>query len=76
MSAITNLALTPFVLLFRYSHAHPWLAIALSLGAGLVAYETGHDLWACTLVSFASYLMMWLGERDRPAEQGTHEEHE
>ncbi|MGG5808498.1 hypothetical protein [Falsiroseomonas sp. CW058] len=74
MTAITNLTLAPFAMLFRQAHAHPWLAIAISFAAGLGADLTGHDLWACALVSFGSYVMMWLGERDRPAEQGTHAE--
>lgn len=68
MSAITNLALAPLSVLLRQSYAHPWLAILLSFGAGAAAYATGHDIWACTLVSFGSYLLMWLGERDRLAE--------
>jgi hypothetical protein len=74
MSALVNLSLAPFAMIFRISYANPWLAIAISFAAGGVGYLTGHDLWGCTFISFGSYIMMWLGEQGRPPEQGTHEE--
>ena len=71
MSAITNLTLAPFALLFRQSYAHPWLAIAISTLAGLGAYATGHDNWACLLASFGAYMLIWLDEHRRPAQPAT-----
>jgi hypothetical protein len=68
MSHVTSLALAPFSALIRQCHAHPWLAIAISFGVALVAELTGHDVWAAILVSFGAYVLMWLGERDRPVD--------
>lgn len=66
MTAITNLTLAPFALLFRHSYAHPWLAIVISALVGVAAFATGHDNWACLMASFGAYMLIWLGERDRP----------
>ncbi len=74
ISAITNLVLAPSALLIRRSQAHPWLANAISFGVALAAQRTGHGTWGCTPVAFGAYLLMWLGERDRPAEAGAPEE--
>lgn len=76
MSSLTSLALSPFALLFRVSYGRPWLAIAISAVAGVVAHFLDHDGWTVLFVSFMAYLMMWLDEthNPRPVQQGSVED--
>jgi hypothetical protein len=62
MSSLTGLILSPFALLFRVSYAYPILAILISGLAGTVAAVLHQDYWTLILVSFASYMMIWLDE--------------
>jgi hypothetical protein len=66
MSIITSIALSPFTLLFRMSYAQPWIAIAISAAAGLVAHMMDHDGWTVLFVSFGSYMLIWLDESTQP----------
>lgn len=67
MSAITDLALSPFAWLFRLSYANPLIAIIASAGAGLLALVTGHENWMAALVSFSAYILIWWDESQAPA---------
>jgi hypothetical protein len=62
MGTLTNLALSPFAMVFRLSYANPILAIVVSTAAGLLALATGHENWMAVLVSFAAYILIWWDE--------------
>jgi hypothetical protein len=66
MSTITSIALSPFTLLFRMSYARPWIAIAISVVAAVVAHMLDHDSWTVLFVFFGSYMLMWLDETTHP----------
>jgi hypothetical protein len=67
MSAVTNVALAPFALLFRISYANPWLAMLVSLLAAVAAWQLDQPTWAVIFAGFMSYMLIWLDESEQRA---------
>ena len=67
MSALTNLALAPFVLLYRIACAWPWTTIGVSAAVGLLAHLIGHDGWTALFVCILAYMLIWLDEAENPS---------
>ncbi|MGG5818782.1 hypothetical protein [Falsiroseomonas sp. HW251] len=66
MNAIFGLILSPLAVVFRAAFARPWPAIAISGLAGIAAFYIGQGIVGFVLISFSSYIMIWLDEHSRP----------
>jgi len=66
MSALWNLFMQPLAVPFRLAAAQPWPAIVISGVLSALAYYTGHDVIGFILVSYMSYVMIWLDETRHP----------
>ena len=66
MSALWKMLMLPLALPFRLAAAQPWPTIIISGVLSALAYYIGQDVIGFILVSYMSYVMIWLDETAHP----------